>query len=307
MTSENINSYTKRKDVDFTMIQNFLIRTPTISCKGKTLLNIGLSHSGGWKFNKNQIATCFKEAAHTVDSAMKELRSLGYLHLVARKGEDGKMNGHRWFWFDIPISKEEFKEEFKKICRNSGFPDLGDFGASENHGCLRKQTLKKTNLKKEQQQPQKKDDKKQEASTKAPTRCVVVPSSLQSLEGIPDPVKRKLSEKWSKEQIEKACKVVRESKDIENPCGLLIDAMKNDYEPKGSKEDIIERNRAWKEERIRPYDGKMLGVYKVDVLDKSIELSIPGMSIARVFEIKNVKFKEMVCNFVASLRSKNVE
>jgi len=141
------NSYTVQTNRDFTIIQNDLIRDPNLSCKAFKLLCIGLSHAGTWNFYKKQIATCFKEGMHTVDSAMKELRDLGYLHLKSRTVIDEKtqtyqMAGHTWYWFESPVSEEEFKKSF----RNSGFPDLGNSGDSENPGDIRRPTPKKTNL-----------------------------------------------------------------------------------------------------------------------------------------------------------------
>ena len=147
MTQDPKNSQTIRSKTDFTVLMNNLIRSPLLSCKAYKLLSIGLSHADSWVFRKKQIATNFKEGAHTVDEAMKELRTLGYLHLIARRGADGKMCGHRWYWFDIPLSEEEFKKRY----RNPEIPDFGDLGESENPALLRRTILKKTNQKEEQQ------------------------------------------------------------------------------------------------------------------------------------------------------------
>ena len=62
---EDSNGYTE--PFNFTMVQNNLIRSSTLSCKAFKLLCIGLSHSGKWTLKKNQIVTYFKEKEHTLD------------------------------------------------------------------------------------------------------------------------------------------------------------------------------------------------------------------------------------------------
>jgi hypothetical protein len=123
------NSFTQRSLKDNTTIQDSLIRSPTLSAKGFKLLCIGLSHSGNWDFNKERIGAYFKEGSHTVDEAMKEIRTLGYLHLKAKSIEHNKFNGHMWFWFDVPVSEEEFKLFFRK----GDFQGDRNFGRSGNH------------------------------------------------------------------------------------------------------------------------------------------------------------------------------
>lgn len=105
------NSYTEPSP--FTIITNVLIRSPSLSCKAFKLLCIGLSHSGSWRFNKNQILTCFKEGEHTLDAAMKELRATGHLHIVARSN-GSRFDGHHWFWFKDPLTEVEFKKFYRK-------------------------------------------------------------------------------------------------------------------------------------------------------------------------------------------------
>lgn len=97
---------------NFTIMQKNLIRDPNLSCKAFKLLCIGLADSENLICKKSQLAACFKEKMCTVEGAIKELRELGYLHIVAKRTDEGKMNGHEWFWAQNPISKEEFKKMF---------------------------------------------------------------------------------------------------------------------------------------------------------------------------------------------------
>jgi len=147
MTKETFNSFTATPARDFTIVSNFLIRTPTLSTEAKALLNIGLSHSGNWHFSKKQVSTCFKEKMHTVDKAMKELRELGYLHLLATNDSLGKMTGYSWFWYYEPVSEEEFK----KSLRNHEIPGAGQNRHPVEQGALRRTILKKTKYKEEEE------------------------------------------------------------------------------------------------------------------------------------------------------------
>jgi hypothetical protein len=72
---------------------------------------------------------------------MKELRSLGHLHLKAKKGNGSQFAGHLWFWFEDPISEEEFK----KFYRDPEIQGFGEFGVSETPPDIRIPSLKNTN------------------------------------------------------------------------------------------------------------------------------------------------------------------
>ena len=134
---------------NFSVIPNHLIRSSELSGVAFKLLCIGLSHNDNWVFRKSQILTCMKEGDHALSSAMKELKDAGYLYTKARKLDTGQMSGHHWFWFENPVTEEEFKEFF----RNSGFPAFGKSGARESGApekgvVLRRQSSKKTKDKK---------------------------------------------------------------------------------------------------------------------------------------------------------------
>jgi hypothetical protein len=75
---------------------------------------------------------------------MKELRSIGHLHLIAKKN-GSKFDGHSWFWFEKPVTEEEFK----KSSGQGGFQEPQENGDSEYMGGnIRRPISKNTNLKK---------------------------------------------------------------------------------------------------------------------------------------------------------------
>ena len=246
--TESPNSYTHRTSKDFTMIQNGLIRSPSLSCKAFKLLCIGLSHSGKWIFRKSQICTCFKEGDYTVDEAMKELRSLGYLHLTAKTSEGNKFNGHRWFWFEHPVSEEDFKI----FLRDLGFQGFGDSRDSENPGDLRKQIPKKTNL-----------DKKNNNQPTAESPAAVVVSSLLDKIEISESLKRKITKTYTEPQIAQALACL-ENMYPDNLEATLQAALRDGWEPKLPAEDIEAKNKVYLDS-LRCHEGRKLGHYTIDV------------------------------------------
>lgn len=147
--SSETNSFTHRPKDNFTRIDNSLMRSSALSGTAFKLHCIGMSHSGAWKFNKNQLFTCFNETRYAFDQAMKELRDQGYLHLSAINKGDGTFCGHSWHWFDNPLTKEEFK----KFHRDHVSPRVGTPESPSDTNSLRRPTPKKTNKTKKKKEP----------------------------------------------------------------------------------------------------------------------------------------------------------
>lgn len=256
------NSYTPSKRRDFTIIQNKLIRDSSLSCKAFKLLCIGLSHDGSWNFKKWKIAQSFKEKEHTIDEAMKELKAIGYLHTIPQKSSDGKMAGHKWFWFEDPISGEEFKKRFRK----GDFPEFGDFRQSENHPDLRRTSSKKTNLKKKNNNGPESENLPQptEPPRKERAAPVVVVSPLLDKKPIDDSLKQKISQKYKHAEIKQAILAVREMKYIDNYAASLQTALKERWVPKKNAKDQEKANREYLHS-LQHWDGCEAGHYIVQV------------------------------------------
>ncbi len=144
---------TIRKQNPYTQIENTLITNPDLSCRAFKLLCIGLSRPENWKFYKSEIEKHFKEGKATVREALKELRSLGYLHSFATRSKNGTMTGHVWFWLEEPVSEEEFKKRY----RSAGLPHGGltamrfDRHAVDPHDNKERKTPSKKDSKKEKE------------------------------------------------------------------------------------------------------------------------------------------------------------
>jgi hypothetical protein len=281
--TESHNSFTEQ-ETDFTMVRNELIRSPNLSCKAFKLLCIGLSHEKSWVFRKSQIATCFKEGEHTLDAAMKELRSEGYLHLTAKLGEDKKFDGHNWYWCKTPRTEEEFK----LFLREGGFHGLGETRGSENPCDIRRSRFKNTNLNKNNNR------KKKE---------VVVPSCLKKLK-LEKGYLMEISSKLSQEDAELLCLRLDRWKgrgvDIVS-CRTILSQWDtwDDSSSKESKEDQLKANREaaidlFGEKREIPFTSKENATVSVYVAD--IEFLFNTKSY--LFEYSDKKFVENVNKFL---------
>lgn len=76
-----------KSKVNFTTIDNTILRDKNISLKAKALLCFILSLPPNWDFSREGLVTCIKEGKTAVDTALKELEKNGYLKITkTRKG-----------------------------------------------------------------------------------------------------------------------------------------------------------------------------------------------------------------------------
>lgn len=290
------NSFTKRSKKDFTMIQNSVIRNSSLSCKAFKLLCIGLSHSGSWTFIKKQIATCFKEGMHTVDEAMKELRASGHLYLKSAANGNGEFAGHSWFWFEEPISEEEFKlfsgEGGFPGDRKSGNtenPDLGELGGSGPPGDIRIPSSKNTKF-----------SKKNNNRTK---EIVVVHSCLEDLNLEKDYL-RELSSKLSLSDASLLRQRIDNWKERDNDmkaCRTILNRW-DTWDDKTSQERKEEKEEANREFLVSclPWDGKQFGDYICEVSPNTVYFQHPRVNGSKdeTYKVEDTHFIKSVNSFI---------
>lgn len=300
MSAQETNSRTIHSSKDFTMLQNKLIRSSELSCKAFKLLCIGLSHSGKWNFIKKQIATCFKEGEYTLDGAMKELRDLGYLHLAAKKREDNKFTGHNWFWFENPISEEEFKI----FSGQGGFHGVGESGDSDGSTGIRKQSSKNTksdkNIEKDNVPPQK-EKKKKPSQVKDFSKAL----NLQQKEAYDkimrykpqwgEPVESKdvcawmLAKKYSPERLLEAFSVykqdvddaIKKGRSVDNMGGSICTILKGDRKLRNRDYEI---NREMAERKAKQFSFLKITRDYVTGLHDNIMFNLPHMTFLTALE-----------------------
>ncbi len=253
------NSFTHHTEKNFTIIQNELIRSPFLSCKGFKLLCIGLSHSGKWLFRKSQISTCFKEGEHTLNEAMKELREIGYLHLESKRNDDGKMEGHKWFWFPEPISVEEFKKIFQDRIQKKSTERVV-FGGSVNPLVLRRQSFKK-----KKNRSNRNSDfpvKRPEPEKPEPDRPILFYECLKELP-LPDQEKIQLTRFCTDEERLKGAVEFATAKEFtpDNLGAVITSNYNNNRKPNKIPDSFVSQNKAFCRD-FMPAMCKVLGVTK---------------------------------------------
>lgn len=99
----------------YTSISNGLAQNPNISLKALGLMVYLLSLPDDWRIHVNHLIKVRKEGRDAIMSAIKELKELGYIHLVKK----GFQEGWEYFVFESPVTEEEFKNSL----RTSGIPN----------------------------------------------------------------------------------------------------------------------------------------------------------------------------------------
>lgn len=74
----------------FTQVPNEVLRDQRLSWKARGVLCYLLSHSDGYRFNRDQLAAEAPDGVTAVRSALAELTAAGYYRVQRRKGDDGR-------------------------------------------------------------------------------------------------------------------------------------------------------------------------------------------------------------------------
>lgn len=78
------------KTKDFTVMSNYHLRDKSMSLKAKGLLSLMLSLPDSWNFSISGLISICKEEETSIKSTLKELKTLGYLHVSKERTEEGK-------------------------------------------------------------------------------------------------------------------------------------------------------------------------------------------------------------------------
>jgi len=90
---------------NFTQVPNALLRNPKITAKAKAVLCILLSNKEGWSSHILGLRAIMKEKEAAIQSALRELESVGYLARIQIRNKKTKQRiGSFWAYCDIPYS-----------------------------------------------------------------------------------------------------------------------------------------------------------------------------------------------------------
>lgn len=92
-----------KRDKNFSIFDNDLLRDSELSFKARGLLTYMLSMPDDWKFYVSELAThSKKEGESAIRAAIAELEEAGYMKRVRRRGEKGKFSSVDWYVYDEP-------------------------------------------------------------------------------------------------------------------------------------------------------------------------------------------------------------
>jgi hypothetical protein len=110
---------------NFTGILNSALRDKRLSYRAKGILAACLSHAEGFEFTKDWIIEHGTEGRDAIISALKELRSFGYLvNYKVRCKTSGRVLGEKYKFTDLPqadVTQPELTQD-----RRTGNPDAGN-------------------------------------------------------------------------------------------------------------------------------------------------------------------------------------
>lgn len=124
------------RNKNYTVMSNFHFKDKRLSLKAKGLLSQMLSLPDNWDYSMNGLAAINKENVTAIKTALKELKSFGYL-VITKKMPDETESGRIEYIYDIYELPKEKQQEEKQPTENLGV---------ENHTQLNTNN-KKTNNK----------------------------------------------------------------------------------------------------------------------------------------------------------------
>ena len=87
---------------DFTQVRNALFRDPRVSFKAKGIFGLISTHRDGFGITPAAIAACGTDGISAVNTALRELESVGYLQRERIRNEDGTLRGTVYYITDQP-------------------------------------------------------------------------------------------------------------------------------------------------------------------------------------------------------------
>lgn len=102
--------HAKRKIDPFTRISKDIVFDSRISWKAKGILLYAFSRPEDWTFYKKEMRQHASDGREAFDSGIAELKKYGYIHTLKKRKENGMFCGFEWFFFEDPITDEEFQK-----------------------------------------------------------------------------------------------------------------------------------------------------------------------------------------------------
>lgn len=127
-------------------------------------------------------------------------------------------------------------------------------------------------------------------------------NKIQKLEdlAISDSQKQKIYRHFDERQILKGVAWLASVSKRENPGAALYDAIRHDYEPKKSPEELVKINQNHALAKLGQYENQAIRGYKVSLCRQYVEFSAPS-GISHCFDYSVSSFKQDLDSFCAKL------
>lgn len=156
MKSSALNIVRRSADGNFTTVANAALRDPRLSYRAKGLLAACLSHADGFSLSRAWIDSHGTEGREAITTAIRELRSFGYVMDEYHQEHSGGQITRKLVWTDIAQDPHQEPDS----------PSDGKPVARETRGAETPSHFKKTNLQEEQK---KENQVEEESSLKVPS------------------------------------------------------------------------------------------------------------------------------------------
>lgn len=214
----------KRLKDPFVRFSKSIVMDKRLSWKAKGILTYAFSRPEDWSFYKKEMEQHASDGEKSLDSGLKELHDLGYLHKKpCQDSKTGKMEGWEWFFFEVPVTKEEFSNI------SSETPILGP--TEKGGDGISPKTVSENPDVPTYNTPTKKESSKQEAAAANPEiqeKIELLKKSLPSFNPS-QAIALCKQESVRLSDLEKALTVLKTRKNIKNPISFLTDCVEKRY------------------------------------------------------------------------------
>ena len=114
------------KDKDFTVMSIHHLRDTRLSLKAIGLFSIILSLPPEWKFSVVGLAAITKDGITSVRGALNELEQNGYLTRKRIRTQDGRLEGSKYTFFELPEAASPDTEKPEQEKPDPEAPALGN-------------------------------------------------------------------------------------------------------------------------------------------------------------------------------------
>jgi len=231
------------KNVNYTCINNTIVKDPRLSWKAKGIWLYAMSRPNNWTFYLADLINQSTDGRDAVQSGLKELQQTGYLVRKQIRLADGKLSSLEWTFTETPIEKIDSIDTFEP---ETGFP-VTDNPATDNPPLLNTDPLLST-------------EKQQRGASH-----VVVFSCLDDIDVL-DSFKQKITAQYTELEVETAVQRLKDCKNLRSTIeAFLMDSLINKY-PLVKKTSELEASTASEAlERLSKFEHRNLNGFKFTV------------------------------------------